>query len=184
MIKTDDKHFMVIEPKQKATLLVNDVVTELARKVMLRAKPTPGSQTRGFHTCVCGENSDNREWKMPDGRITTSLTLHYVDCHRSEIPREEMVKLLAYARDFNILNVTMDESYNDGVYPKSLSEYVLEVRDALGHWCRLRDTKPSLRLMNLHLEVIWGKEIPWDGIRIVEIKTTESLLTVSEVKEG
>jgi len=55
-------------------------------------------------------------------------------------------------------------------------EYALEVRDALGHWCRLRDTKPSLRLMQLHLEVIWGKNIPKDGIRIIELKSTERIL--------
>lgn len=68
------------------------------------------------------------------------------------------------------------------IYPTENTEYALEVQDALGHWCRLRDTKPTLSLMCLHLGVIWGSKdkIPWDGIRVIELKTTQSV--VDEIK--
>lgn len=65
---------------------------------------------------------------------------------------------------------------SEQTYPTEKTEYALEVQDALGNWCRLRDTKPTINLMRWHLKVIWGDKIPWDGIRIIELKTTESIV--------
>lgn len=72
---------------------------------------------------------------------------------------------------------------SEQTYPTEITEYALEVRDALGHWCRLRDTKPTLRLMCLHLGILWGMNIPWEGVRVIELKTTESIMDVETLKK-
>lgn len=117
MIQLDDKHFMMIEPgsvsrdvaqdpeareaikKLAKSEAINDEMTSMAIRVMARAVIKPGYAYKGFHICSCGELSDNHDWVMPDGRITNSLVVHYVQCHRSEIPRSEIAKLLCYAKE-------------------------------------------------------------------------------------
>jgi hypothetical protein len=81
---------MMIEPENDATLPMEDELTDKAKE--LWESRTEGVHSRGFHTCVCGETSDNIDWKI-NGVTTNSLLIHYVQCHRDEIPESEIVKL-------------------------------------------------------------------------------------------
>jgi hypothetical protein len=82
---------MMIVPTKPATAPIEDDWTKIARIIWKQAKCE--ERYRGYHTCVCGERSDNGEWILPDGTETNSLLIHYVACHRDEIPPEEMHKL-------------------------------------------------------------------------------------------
>ena len=95
MIALDDQHFMMIEPLAPASAPLNDGLTELAKSVFRLAKP--GTAWMGWHTCACGAKSDTCDYVMPDGRITNSLMVHYVQCHRQDVPRSELGKLVAYS---------------------------------------------------------------------------------------
>lgn len=92
MIAIDDRHLMMIEPTGPPTLPVDDDVTAAARRVL--AATVPGKRWRGWHTCSCGERSDSCDHVLPDGTITNSLLVHYVDRHRADVPRDEIAKLL------------------------------------------------------------------------------------------
>lgn len=92
MICLDNEHLMMIEPTQQP-VLVQDVWTRRARGLMFRLKE--GTGWRGVHDCVCGASSQCFELITPQGRITNSLLAHYVECHRAEVPHDELVKLYA-----------------------------------------------------------------------------------------
>lgn len=88
----DPTGLMMIEPKSKQKEAPIDL-TALARRARHEAKPGP--RFRGIHICACGECSDNIEWTVR-GVVTNSLLVHYVRDHRSEVPRTELQKLLAF----------------------------------------------------------------------------------------
>ncbi len=101
MICLDDQHFMMIEPSAPAAEPLMDGLTakavavcRLARHKIVKGHP---EQWLGEHRCACGKESDNFTWIMPDGRETNSLMIHYVECHRNDVPRGEIAKLLCYA---------------------------------------------------------------------------------------
>lgn len=94
MINLSNQYLMMIEPTEIGMLPVNDDLTRLARSVF--ASATFKRSFRGQHTCICGKRSDNKQWVLPDGRITNSLLEHYVACHRLEIPEFELEKLQEY----------------------------------------------------------------------------------------
>jgi hypothetical protein len=96
MKDTSDRYFMMIEPPAPASAPLVDGITMWAMSVRKLAK-TNGVAFKGWHTCACGANSDSSEWVMPDGRITNSLMVHYVQCHRQAVPRSELGKLAVYA---------------------------------------------------------------------------------------
>ncbi len=91
MIAIDDEHLLMIEPENAATDPLGDDLTELARRVFATCKP--GTRWRGWHTCVCGIRSGSTDLVLPDGTVTNSLMVHYVDCHRDEVPESELKKL-------------------------------------------------------------------------------------------
>lgn len=95
MIATDDRHLMMIEPKDDSCVVLDDELTQNAVKAFSKAIQSV-KRYRGFHTCVCGRTSDNGDWIMPDGRITNSLLVHYVAYHRGEVPQEEIDKMMEY----------------------------------------------------------------------------------------
>ena len=82
---------------------LEDVITDLARRVWSRASAEPNLFYKGFHTCRCGKTSDNREWTV-FGLKTNSLLVHYVACHRADVPREELMKLATIERNFAEVN--------------------------------------------------------------------------------
>lgn len=92
MIKTDNDSLLMIEPKEDKSESKLDYITELAEWVWNKCKKSDYSW-KGFHKCICGEMSDNRDWFTPKGRLTNSLMLHYIREHRQEVPQEEIYKL-------------------------------------------------------------------------------------------
>lgn len=66
-------------------------------------------------------------------------------------------------------------------FPLIVEEFELEVQDALGHWCRLRGSSPSMALMKLRLISIWGKDIPTTGVRVIKISRMEELADMEKL---
>ena len=96
MIALDDKHLLMVEPKTPACDPLVDDLSEMARRVFATAK-SDDIRYRGWHTCVCGARSDNNNWILPDGTVTNSLMVHYVKCHRDDVPESELQKLRRFA---------------------------------------------------------------------------------------
>jgi len=44
----------------------------------------------GFHQCICGARSHTQNYFLPNGRETNSLCVHYVACHRAEVPDAQL----------------------------------------------------------------------------------------------
>ncbi len=91
MVIKDNEHLMMIEPKLKPKHDIQDGATEKARAIAEAC--TTQHPTRGVHRCICGFVSDNRQHVTPNGLITNSLLVHYVQHHRDEIPQAELTKL-------------------------------------------------------------------------------------------
>ena len=92
MIKLEKNTLLMIEPELDAEDAINDELTEqvkLLARTMLRS---PWSYT-GVHTCKCGATSTSFDVFLPDKTLTSSLMVHYISCHRGEIPASEMIKL-------------------------------------------------------------------------------------------
>ena len=73
---------------------VEDRFTELAEKAFAEADPGT-KRWRGYHRCVCGKTSDNKDWSVR-GMETNSLLVHYVRDHRDAVPQSELDKLLQF----------------------------------------------------------------------------------------
>lgn len=69
-----------------------------------------------------------------------------------------------------------------GVFPRSLCEFEIEVRDVLGHWCRLRGSYATAGLVKDHLETIYGDKVPWDDVRVIVADKTEHMLDINHIK--
>jgi hypothetical protein len=54
---------------------------------------TPNISYMGVHTCICGVKSHSRDYLLPNGYVTNSLAVHYLEFHRAEIPEEEFDKI-------------------------------------------------------------------------------------------
>lgn len=53
----------------------------------------PNESYMGVHTCICGVKSHSRDYLLPNGYVTNSLAVHYLEFHRDEIPTEEFDKI-------------------------------------------------------------------------------------------
>jgi len=104
MINLDDKNLMMIEPKDPNLKRVEDELTRASRKLVWEIQPSEHS-FRGFHMCVCGARSNNRDHYIKFENIifeTNSLLVHYVEYHRSEIPETEMKKLISVLKYYGL----------------------------------------------------------------------------------
>lgn len=102
-------YFMFIEPdaSKKSSEPVEDELTASLADAMKAAETgrsdysdpscngtfRPSGGYRGFHVAEDGTRSDNFDYRLPNGLITNSLSLHYVRFYRSAIPNTEMEKL-------------------------------------------------------------------------------------------
>jgi hypothetical protein len=116
MINTSDKYFLQIEPNKDgpATAPINDELTE---KVIFiyncTVMPHGGMRYKGFHTVKRYDgfhdiqlskdglesiwiSSDNADHYLPNGAITNSLCVHYVQYFRPYIPQIEIDKIHKY----------------------------------------------------------------------------------------
>jgi hypothetical protein len=93
MIVTENTHILFIEPTGKKSEPIKDSLTNKVSNAMLSATFNPYRVYKGWHTCVCGEHSDNKEWVLPNGQIINSLAYHYIAEHRDEVPEFELEKI-------------------------------------------------------------------------------------------
>ena len=47
----------------------------------------------GIHTCSCGAQSKDYDLLLPNGMVTNTLCMHYLEFHQAEIPKKEFKKL-------------------------------------------------------------------------------------------
>lgn len=93
MIIQDDNHILFIEPKSLGSEQgVQDELTVKMEAAMLCATSSD-YRYKGFHLCVCGAKSDNRDYFLPNGQKTNSLAVHYLEFHRDEVPETELDKV-------------------------------------------------------------------------------------------
>jgi len=89
--------YLYIEPVGKASAqpVIDNITRKMAGSLCAAyvRKPEPGRS--GFHTCVCGVSSDNRDLRLSDGKLTNSLCVHYLAFHRKEVPESEIKKVMA-----------------------------------------------------------------------------------------
>lgn len=87
----DKNGFLMIEPKKKCDRAIIDDVTRKVT-IILRAAKEKGHY-KGHHTCVCGAESGSARLivRVCGNKLeTNSLIVHYVACHRDEIPSSQM----------------------------------------------------------------------------------------------
>lgn len=94
MIRDDVNHLMMIEPTVAPTAPIVDDLTRRAAFVLATAE-SGKRRYRGWHQCTgsgCHAMSDNTD-HLVGGMTTNSLLVHYVTCHRDEIPPTEFIRL-------------------------------------------------------------------------------------------
>lgn len=101
----------MIEPvgAPTAVALQDDISGKVERLLAACAIPPWGLRYKGFHTCICGAISTNYDMVLPDGRLTNSLALHYVQFHRAEVPENELVKIRAYPEPISSANFSPEQ---------------------------------------------------------------------------
>jgi hypothetical protein len=85
--------FLMIEPRGYDAPPIVDSITRKVAYLNHRKENLEGIWYRGFHTCACDACSDNGDWSIKIGGKTyqtNSLIVHYVACHRSSIPPDQL----------------------------------------------------------------------------------------------
>ena len=100
MIALGRDNLLMIHPESAPTDPIVDTTTMRITSALRRAM-FGKSRFRGVHHCTglgCRAVSDNREWFIAhDGRklLTNSLAIHYVACHRRDVPASMLVTINA-----------------------------------------------------------------------------------------
>jgi len=97
MIITDSKHLLFIEPTQAPTAPIVDDYTQRVTAAW-RARVDGRARYRGHHDCTgegCTAASGNGEHTIAGRFETNSLAIHYIACHRAEVPAEDLEKILS-----------------------------------------------------------------------------------------
>ena len=108
------KYFLFIEPdpSQKSAQPVNDDLTASLQAAMQQAvkgtshyanlrdkgesfQTANDGSYRGMHFAADGQVSDTYDYLLPNGFITNSLCVHYVQYYRQALPKTELNKLRA-----------------------------------------------------------------------------------------
>ena len=114
MILTTDKTLLYIHPGSKLSIWANickffndePIIDELTIKMFnafidhyatghLDRNSTFHHDigTLGVHTCVCGKMSSSVDYLLKSNHVTHSLSVHYLACHRQDIPKFELDKV-------------------------------------------------------------------------------------------
>lgn len=100
MSSTPKPQFLMVEAtRQAAPAPILDALTRKATALYRHKVWTSETRRfRGWHTCICGAQSDNRLHKLRDvsGPETNSLLVHYVAYHRDEISADDRAILEAF----------------------------------------------------------------------------------------
>lgn len=101
MINLAEKYVMMIEPDKegvKSEIPLDDNITIAMESLMEMCNDTPlGMRYRGFHSTLCNETSDNKDWVLPSGQITNSLASYYLRYYRPYVPECEIEKIKVLA---------------------------------------------------------------------------------------
>lgn len=104
----ESRYLLFIQPKNSCSQPIDDSLTKVMQKILSAAKRgtsnysdlnddgqhfKEGGGWKGWHTCICGEASDNADYLLPNGMITNSLCIHYLKYHRRQIPKTQLIKL-------------------------------------------------------------------------------------------
>ena len=106
----NSNYFLFIEPDatKKSPLPVQDELTESLERAMAQAVEgtsnyddladqkgsfRKGGGYRGFHFVEDGEISSVHDYLLPNGFITNSCSVHYVNYYREALPPSELKKL-------------------------------------------------------------------------------------------
>ena len=96
-----DKGYLYIEPSGNASdEPVIDSITQKMTAAFNRAVPVEPF-LKGVHVCYCGTFSTGCNYKLPNGKKTNSLCVHYLAWHRKEVPQEQLAKVadLSYGEE-------------------------------------------------------------------------------------
>jgi hypothetical protein len=86
-----EEGLLFIEPIHPAAS--TPIVDHLTRKMAAafrKARTDDRHYYLGRHQCICGANSTNQNYYLPNGFMTNSLCVHYVAYHRSEVPAHQL----------------------------------------------------------------------------------------------
>ena len=111
---------LFVEPRQPASPI--PLIDHITRRMCaaFRLARTCDSVCCGYHRCVCGALSADHNFHLPNGDLTNSLCVHYVAYHRSEVPREELVRIEAF--NFGEVEPTPSELERPRQLQKQLQE--------------------------------------------------------------
>lgn len=116
MIDLSPKYFLMIEPDREGTPSeqpLNDELTERVQYLYSITK-TNGMGYRGWHQTRCGQGSDNQDHFLPNGVITNSLCVYYVQHYRPHVPEGEIEKINRFYEEFkNLPSVIVEEEEED-----------------------------------------------------------------------
>lgn len=91
---SDDRDILYIKPSARTSS--DPTIDDLTRKMTSAFRQgEPVRQWRGFHNCPCGVRSDNTDYRLPDGKLTNSLCVHYLAWHRREVPSVQLEQVAA-----------------------------------------------------------------------------------------
>ncbi|HXH27130.1 MAG TPA: hypothetical protein VNG90_04485, partial [Candidatus Acidoferrum sp.] len=82
------RELLMIEPQTPATVPLVDSLTRAMTAAYRAATHT--HTTLGIHVCKCGAPADAGDYQIGDTIITHSLCVHYLACHRSEVPEDQL----------------------------------------------------------------------------------------------
>jgi hypothetical protein len=110
----DPNGFLMIEPSKRGHTAIYDWAT--CRVAALLNSAREGTRWRGWHTCVCGAGSGCCDlWvKIGDKELkTNSLAVHYMACHRDEVPADQMklIEALTAVTDPTIKQIAYQTPY-------------------------------------------------------------------------
>jgi len=89
-----DHGLLYIVPSAKVS--DEPTIDALTRKMTAAFRAADDDTAFGFagvHTCACGAQSDCTDVVLPNGTVTNTLCVHYLACHRDEVPASELEKV-------------------------------------------------------------------------------------------
>jgi len=88
MIILDKPYLLFIEPQEIGHTVIIDTLTR--KMTALYKAGLDKDHFFGWHQEICGYNSSCSNRSIKDEYITNSLCIHYMACHRPDIPYEQL----------------------------------------------------------------------------------------------